>query len=648
MPSLSKKKEFLFRALLIFVPLLILLAAEFSLRLFGYGDNLDLFMTLEKNPSYWITNPKIGRRYFLRQNFLPATSYDAFLKKKPDHAYRIFVLGESAAAGFPYFNNGSFPRLLRTRLQAHHPDKIIEVVNLGLPAVSSFALLDLADELVDYQPDAILIYAGHNEFYGAQGSASTESLGRSRGLVRLSLRLQHFKLVQLIRNTLFALKIKAAPASERNTLMARMAGEKHIAYRGELYNSTLRTFRDNLAEIIHLFKTHGIQVMLSELVSNIGDQPPFASLFHENTDRAIWQNLFDRGLALARADSFEAAVVSFHRAAGLDESPAILHFEMAKCLMQLGKLAEAKQAFVKAKDLDALRFRASEDFNETIRELGTTFQVPVVPMATAFTEASPSGIIGSNLMLEHLHPNLHGYFLMAKTFFEHIERQAFISSNQISTALSDSIFWARRGVTALDEELARLRIQVLMSNWPFQSDPQKVTPLQYSPRNRLEELALAQWQEQISWDGAHIQLAEYYTKTRQPENAALEYEALVIGMPYVVTPYLRLGLTYLTLNRLDDAFDIFEQSLSIEASALAQKWLGAISIHKNRLAEGLAYLHQALQREPNDPETLYNISIGYAKSGDFGAAKDFAAKLIERHPNYPGARAHWQKLQSLK
>jgi tetratricopeptide (TPR) repeat protein len=119
-------------------------------------------------------------------------------------------------------------------------------------------------------------------------------------------------------------------------------------------------------------------------------------------------------------------------------------------------------------------------------------------------------------------------------------------------------------------------------------------------------------------------------------------------MPYLVTPYLRLGLTYLTLNRFDGAFNIFEKSLSIEPSALAQKWLGAISIHKNRLAEGLAYLHQALQQQPNDPETLYNISIGYAKSGDFVAAKNFAEKLIQSHPNYPGAREHWQKLQSLK
>jgi DEAD/DEAH box helicase domain-containing protein len=119
-------------------------------------------------------------------------------------------------------------------------------------------------------------------------------------------------------------------------------------------------------------------------------------------------------------------------------------------------------------------------------------------------------------------------------------------------------------------------------------------------------------------------------------------------MPYLVATYLRLGLTYMTLNRFDDAFDIFMKSLAVEPTALAQKWLGSISIHQNQIPQGLDYLRQALQKEPNDPETLYNISVGYAKSGDFANAKDFAEKLVRGFPNYPGAKEHWQRLQAYK
>jgi tetratricopeptide (TPR) repeat protein len=645
------RKEYFFRAALFLIPLIVLLGVEIALRLFNYGANLDLFITLEKNAAYWITNPQIGRRYFLNKNFLPATSYDAFRKQKPTNAYRIFVLGESAAAGFPYFNNGSFSRLLRTRLQARHPNKIIEMVNLGLPAVSSYTLLDLADELVNYQPDAVLIYAGHNEFYGALGSASTESFGQARWVIKLYLRLQHLKLVQLLRQTIFALRTQTPSAmdGDRTTLMARMAGQKQIPYRSELYNKTLQTFRDNLAEIIQILQGRGVKIMLSELVSNVGDQRPFVSIFDDKTNRRKWQAHFDRGAALAQAGSYDAALSAFQQAAQLNEAPAILHFEIAKCLMKLNRSAEAQTEFLKAKDFDALRFRASENLNQVVRDLSAKFNVPVVPMAKMFADASPHGIVGNNLLLEHVHANVQGYFLMAKAFDENMKRHHFVPTERDEQLLpADSVFWQQRGVTELDEELARLRIQVLVSNWPFQPEAQKFTPLTYNPGNVMEQLAYALWREEISWDAAHLQLAEHYAKTKQPEKAAAEYEALVIGMPYLVAPYLRLGLTYMTLNRFDGAFDIFMKSLAVEPTALAQKWLGSISIHQNQIPQGLDYLRQALQKEPNDPETLYNISVGYAKSGDFANAKDFAEKLVRGFPNYPGAKEHWQRLQAYK
>lgn len=643
---MSIKKERLFRLFLAATPFLILLIFEAALRVFSYGDNLALFVTLEKNPAYWITNPQIGRRYFLSQNFLPATAYDAFRQQKPAQAYRIFVLGESAAAGFPYFNNGSFPRMLQARLQARHPDKIIEMINLGLPAVSSYTLLDLAGELVKYQPDAVLIYAGHNEFYGAFGSASTETFGHRRWVIKLYLRLQHLKLVQFLRQTVFSRK--SSSPNNRVTLMARLVGQKNIPYRGPLYDQTLQNFRANLTEMIQIFQARGVKVMLNEVVSNIGDLKPFVSLFEENTNRVEWQKFFDRGAALLQADSSEMALSAFQHTAQIDSTPAILHFEMAKALMRLNRFAEAQQEFLRAKDLDALRFRASEDLNQTIRELGTQYNVPVTPMYAAFAAASPHGIIGSNLMLEHVHANLPGYFLMAKTFDENIEKHHFISTSSAVQSPSDSVFWQRLGVTELDEETARRRMQVLLTNWPFQPAAQNMTPRDEQPKNFLEQLASAQWREELSWDAAHLQLAEHYTKTNQPEKTAAEYEALVLGMPYVVAPYLRLGLTYLALNRLDAAFEIFRRSLQVEPTVLAQKWLGAICLQKNRISPGLDFLRQALQREPNDPETLYNISVGYAKSGDFANAKIFAEQLVQRHPNYPGATAHWQRLQALE
>ena len=49
------------------------------------------------------------------------------------------------------------------------------------------------DEIIAIEPDAVLIYAGHNEYYGALGTASTESLGGSTILVRLYLGLRQYR-----------------------------------------------------------------------------------------------------------------------------------------------------------------------------------------------------------------------------------------------------------------------------------------------------------------------------------------------------------------------------------------------------------------------------------------------------------------------
>ena len=127
---------------------------------------------------YLRINRHVAQRYFPKGHFIPRPTSDRFLKEKPRGSYRIFALGGSTLAGWPYPNNVMFTRLLQRRLADTFPDKQIELINLGIAAINSYTLLDFMDEVLEEQPDAILIYAGHNEFYGALGAASTVSLGK--------------------------------------------------------------------------------------------------------------------------------------------------------------------------------------------------------------------------------------------------------------------------------------------------------------------------------------------------------------------------------------------------------------------------------------------------------------------------------------
>ena len=69
-----------------------------------------------------------------------------------------------------------------------------------MAAINSYTLLDLLDEVIAQSPDAILIYTGHNEYYGAMGVGSEESTGISRWLTLLYLDLRSYRTFLLVRN----------------------------------------------------------------------------------------------------------------------------------------------------------------------------------------------------------------------------------------------------------------------------------------------------------------------------------------------------------------------------------------------------------------------------------------------------------------
>src|ERR1700712_176963 len=182
--QLSKKRLLLFRIIAITSPFVLLIVFEMVLRLFHYGNNLDLFIESPSNAEYYIFNPAASKRYFTNQAIATSGNTEPFKKEKDNNTLRIFILGESTTIGYPYFHNGSFHRWLLYRLMQMYPDKNFEIINLSLTAVNSYTVLDFGRQLPKYQPDAVLIYTGHNEYYGALGIGSTGSVGSNRFLVQ--------------------------------------------------------------------------------------------------------------------------------------------------------------------------------------------------------------------------------------------------------------------------------------------------------------------------------------------------------------------------------------------------------------------------------------------------------------------------------
>ena len=180
------KRQIIFRWLAVSLPFLALGLAETILRLAGLGG----YSPFVRDVGEWrgsrlmMVEPAATRPYFFAARDRPGyADQSVFLMPKPATTFRIFLVGESAAKGYPQPPNLSMGSFLQAMLQDLNPNKKIELLNMGTTGVSTFPLVYMTKELVRYSPDLIIVYAGNNEFYGAYGVASTSrGLGTRAGL----------------------------------------------------------------------------------------------------------------------------------------------------------------------------------------------------------------------------------------------------------------------------------------------------------------------------------------------------------------------------------------------------------------------------------------------------------------------------------
>jgi len=661
-PANVKKRERIFKLVLVAFPIAFLIVLEILLRVFHYGGNLDLF--IEKNvdgKKFYAINKMVGRRYFIRKNVTPMTSEDVFdIRKSPD-AYRIFCLGGSSTFGYPYMYNGSFPSLLKDRLTALLPNKI-EMVNVGMPAVNSYTVLDFVREIMDYRPDLLIVYMGHNEFYGALGVGSTESLGRSRTFIQWYLKLRKLRLFLLVRDAVVMLRelfVSDERPPQEATLMEMMVKEKYIGLNSEEYKIARDAFRENLSDIIEIAQRHHVGILISNLVSNLRDQPPFISLFSDSiseNQRARWQNIFNEGVKLEESAQFEAALKKYQEAKTIDGYPAKLHYRIAKCYDALRDTIIARKEYTLAKDLDGLRFRTSSEFNTIIYDICQQKNVPFVDMEEAFARQSPDGIIGKELMLEHLHPNFDGYFLMAKEFCRAMMEHGFIAP-KVGTwhAMSlldktDDEYRQIAGVTELDYAAANIRMKILTSAWPFTESKQRIA---YQPKDIVEQTALDYCRHKITWEQALVKLGEYYVANKSYDKAAAEYWALKKATPYNISPYLILGDIYLEQEKYDRAESILLEALQVENNPIAHERLGMLYLRRELPHKALQHLQEAIAvdlRAPRESQLWrrYCLGVAYVQIGNISAARDELSKVLALDPNYELARGLIQQLQSVR
>jgi hypothetical protein len=269
-----QKKKVVFWIITLLFPFFFLVLIEVGFRISNYnGEERDLFIDYQVNDGYQIVNPDFVTRYF--PSFKPQIAPNPFRQVKTDSTFRVFVFGGSSTQGFPYNHYYSFSTQLEQKLLLNTKGLNVEVINLGMTAVNSYVIHDLAKRVKDLEPDAIIIYAGHNEYYGSFGVGSTQmNIGSSIRVKRLILWLKNFLLYQFIED---ALAPKEADTGVQRTLMARVVSESNIKKDSPIYKAGIDQFETNLHSILSIFKDEEVPVFIGTIASNLKDQPPLGS-----------------------------------------------------------------------------------------------------------------------------------------------------------------------------------------------------------------------------------------------------------------------------------------------------------------------------------------------------------------------------------
>ena len=348
-----------------------------------------------------------------------------FLAEKPANGFRVFVVGESSAAGYPYPPAYAFGAWLEHRLASRLPDLSVEVVNAAIPGYSSRRTLVALREIVRYQPDLVIVYSGHNEW--AERHYYNRLIDMHPWLFRLRERFFSTRLFNVASHWVSGGREKSKEALERfvagqrkefgemfEVVSRRVEGADYatpemVAQRDELY-------RLNLEEMARTAKAAGTKVVFVTLTQNFADWPPGASTHREGlgpAETAEWQARFSEGERAAGAGDCAAALAAWERALAIDGEYALLHYRIAGCQRALGQFEAARAEYRRASDLDRVPHGAPTYFNDWIRKIAAENGDLLVDSDGLLAAASEHGLVGDSLINEFVHPNLRAHQLIA-------------------------------------------------------------------------------------------------------------------------------------------------------------------------------------------------------------------------------------------
>ncbi len=361
-----------------------------------------------------------------------------FAKVKAAGTYRIFSMGGSTTYGHPYSDPTSFNGWLREFLMAMVPQRKFEVINAGGISYGSYRVAQLMEELIHYKPDLFLIYCGHNEFLERRIYGQVNRTPRAfQGLAGWAWHLRSATALQRVVAPIRRLdRAEAAAqnvlASDPVTMLDNSLGPTAYQRDDNQREQTFQHYQFNLRRMIDIARSVGAKVIFVTPASNYREVSPFKSEHRtglSDEDRRRWKELYDA----ARADFTNPvpghALESLAAAEKIDDRAANLYFVRGRVLEKLSRFEEAKAAYQRAIDEDVCPLRGPSQIRRILAEVTQERHVPLVDFQSFVESKSEHSIPGASLFLDHVHPTIDGYRLLALELLKAMEQEHLVTPN---------------------------------------------------------------------------------------------------------------------------------------------------------------------------------------------------------------------------
>ncbi len=579
----SSPRYLLFKkiTLALFIPLLLIGLIEAALRISGYGDSMSFFIESNSDKTLLVENSSFPWRYLpkkLARNPQPIS----LKRKKPTNTIRIFIFGESAAAGDPdpAFNMG---RILEKLLESRFSEREFEVINTSVTALNSHSIRLTAKECINLDGDYWIIYMGHNEVMGPFGAGTIfGNKTPSLTLLKTSLFLKSFRIGQWVSSFN---SLTEPNSSERWGGMGMFLDQK-ISFQDPKLDWVYSAYKKNTQEILDYAQRANVRVILSTAASNLRDSAPFASIGDGLNNNA--QEAFNKGKELEGVGDYE----------------------------------QARKYYLQALDLDALRFRTDSKLRNITLDaaLHAKGDIETIDAQAELDKMSPNGISGHEYFFEHVHFTFRGNYNISLLFAERIAK----------SLERDGIF--PKGDWPSMENCIK---SLAYTNW----DKQLVFSIiekriQQPPFNQRSDndLNLIRLREELS----KLSKVTDYNEYIKTYNTAVESD------PFDWRFWQRQALLYSEIGFDDKSLQSIEQALNIlPRNAVLNYQYAAILNKCGRFNDAILASSRALNYKPDFAEAIYQSALAFKGNGNFDAADKLFDQSLQLDSNMKNAWIDW-------